>query len=140
MPRGLVRFQQTENFHFLTFSCYHRLPYLNIVAAREIFESALERMQRRYNLLVAGYVVMPEHVHLLVNEPRRGSLARSIQALKLSVAMRRTERPFWQARYYDFNVRSEEKRIEKLRYMHRNPVKRGLVVRPEDWKWSSFRH
>ena len=42
--------------------------------------------------------------------------------------------------YYDFNVRSEKKRIEKLRYIHRNPVKRGLVEKPEDWRWSSFRH
>ena len=50
------------------------------------------------------------------------------------------ERPFWQARYYDFNVHNEEKRVEKLRYMHRNPVKRGLVEKPEDWAWSSFRH
>src|SRR3979490_3155490 len=49
-------------------------------------------------------------------------------------------RPFWQARYYDFNVWSEERRIEKLRYMHRNPVKRGLVLNPEDWVWSSFLH
>jgi putative transposase len=105
-----------------------------------LFELALDHIRYRYNLLVAGYVVMPEHVHLLVSEPRRGSLARFVQALKLSVALRRPERPFWQARYYDFNVRSEEKRIEKLRYMHRNPVVRGLVAKPEDWKWSSFRH
>ena len=47
---------------------------------------------------------------------------------------------FWQARYYDFNVWTKKKRIEKLRYMHRNPVKRGLVEKPEDWAWSSFRH
>jgi putative transposase len=140
MPRGLVRFQQTGDFHFLTFSCYHRLPNLNTVAARDLFESALEQIRRRYNLLVAGYVVMPEHVHLLVSEPRRGLLARSAQALKLSVSLRRAERPFWQPRYYDFNVHNEEKRIEKLRYMHRNPVVRGLVARPEDWLWSSFRH
>ena len=140
MPRGLVRFQQTGNFHFLTFSCHHRLLYLNTVEARDLFESALEEIRKRYNLLVAGYVVMPEHVHLLVNEPRRGSLARTIQALKLSVSVRRAERPFWIPRYYDFNVHNEEKRIEKLRYMHRNPVVRGLVEKPEDWRWSSFRH
>ena len=140
MPRGLVRFQQTGDFHFLTFSCHHRLPYLNTLEARDLFESALEEIRRRYNLLVAGYVVMPEHVHLLVSEPRRGSLARSVQALKLSVSVRRIERPFWQARYYDFNVRNEEKRGEKLRYMHLNPVARGLVARPQDWRWSSFRH
>jgi putative transposase len=42
-------------------------------------------------------------------------------------------------RYYDFNVRTERKRIEKLRYIHRNPVTRGLVASPEEWPWSSFR-
>ena len=52
----------------------------------------------------------------------------------------RAEDSFWQARYYDFNVWGEEKRVEKLRYMHRNPVVRGLVARPEEWAWSSFRH
>ena len=47
--------------------------------------------------------------------------------------------PFWQTRFYDFNLRTEKKRVEKLRYMHRNPVKRGLVAEPEDWRWSSYR-
>jgi len=63
-----------------------------------------------------------------------------MRALKLSVSLHRAERPFWQPRYYDFNVHSEEKFTEKLRYIHRNPVARGLVARPEDWAWSSFRH
>ena len=83
---------------------------------------------------------MPEHVHLLVSEPPDILLSKAIQALKLSVAVQRSERPFWQARYYDFNVYSEQKRAEKLRYMHRNPVTRGLVRKPWDWPWSSFRH
>jgi putative transposase len=83
---------------------------------------------------------MPEHVHLLVNEPGRSTLDQVIKAIKLSVTLRRSERPFWQVRYYDFNVFTEEKRVEKLRYMHRNPVVRGLVEKPEDWPWSSFRH
>ncbi|HZL66646.1 MAG TPA: hypothetical protein VFC29_04870, partial [Candidatus Limnocylindrales bacterium] len=47
--------------------------------------------------------------------------------------------PIWQKRFYDFNVCTSKKRIEKLRYMHRNPVKRGLAEKPEDWDWSSFR-
>ena len=67
---------------------------------------------------------MPEHVHLLIGEPQRGSVADAIHSLKLSVALRRGERPFWQARYYDFNVQNEKRRVEKLRYMHRNPVLR----------------
>jgi len=83
---------------------------------------------------------MPVHVHLLVNEPQHSTLDQAIRSIKLSVTKRRSERPFWQARYYDFNVFTEDRRVEKLRYMHRNPVKRGLVEKPEDWARSSFRH
>jgi len=126
--------------HFLTFSCYHRLPYLASPEAKNLFENSLERIRRKYGFVVAGYVVMPEHVHLLMNEPQRSTLDQAIKAFKLSVTLRRNERPFWQARYYDFNVFTEEKRVEKLRYMHRNPVVRGMVAKPEDWPWSSFCH
>jgi putative transposase len=97
-------------------------------------------MRLRYGFFVSGYVVMPEHIHLLISEPQKATLSKAIQAVKLSVAVRRTERPFWQARYYDFNVHTEQKRVEKLRYMHRNPVTRGLVTEPDHWVWSSFRH
>ncbi len=86
---------------------------------------------------------MPEHVHLLLSEPEAAPLTKAIQAMKQSVsrtlALRAAE-PFWQARYYDFNVWSNRKRIEKLKYMHRNPVARKLVAKPEDWAWSSYRH
>src|SRR5258708_4083478 len=126
----------------------------------------LERVRRRYRLVVLGYVVMPEHVHLLVSEPQRATLATAIQALKLgvvrslncegeggdprsrkigetwgtpSVDRAKATNRFWQARFYDFNVWTEKKRIEKLRYIHRNPVARGLVAAPEQWRWSSFR-
>src|ERR1035437_7034369 len=134
------RYQQTGEFHFITFSSFRRQPYLSTVAAMELFEDALERVRQRYLFAVAGYVVMPEHVHLLVNEPGRGPLSRTVQALKLSVSMRSRERPFWQAHYYDFNIFTHEKFVEKLRYIHRNPVKRGLATKPEDWLGSSFRH
>jgi len=85
---------------------------------------------------------MPEHVHLLLSEPSdsEAPLATALQALKLSVSKRLQQRPFWQLRYYDFNVFAHNKRVEKLKYMHRNPVVRGLAPRPEDWRWSSYRH
>jgi putative transposase len=85
---------------------------------------------------------MPEHVHLLLSEPRKLNLAQALKALKQSVSRRLMGDAvaFWQARYYDFNVPNEETRIEKLRYLHRNPVKRGLCAKPDDWEWSSFRH
>jgi putative transposase len=97
-------------------------------------------MRLRYNFVIAGFVAMPEHVHLLLGEPEGVLLSKAIQALKLPVSVQSRQRPFWQARYYDFNVHNDEKRVEKLRYMHRNPVVRGLVAKPEDWAWSSFRH
>jgi len=50
------------------------------------------------------------------------------------------EQHFWQKRYYDFNIRGYPQFVQKLRYIHRNPVKAGLCERPEDWQWSSFRH
>ena len=95
---------------------------------------------------------MPEHVHLLISEPERGTVATVMQVLKQRVARRLLprrpagqarlwdeEEHFWQKRYYDFNVWSSRKRAEKLMYMHRNPVRRGLVESPELWAWSSYR-
>jgi putative transposase len=100
-------------------------------------------VRQSYGLCVYGYVAMPEHVHLLVNEPERGCLSQMLQSLKQSVARTlalRAADSFWQARYYDFNVWTESKLGIWARYIHRNPVTRGLVERPEDWQWSSFRH
>jgi putative transposase len=122
-----------------------------------LFLKVLERVRRRYRFVVIGYVVMPEHVQLLLSEPQGDTPSKVMQALKLSFARRllaqqgrrqgpqqrslfeHAPRHIWQARFYDFNVWTERKRIEKLRYMHRNPVKRGLVESPQMWRWSSYR-
>jgi putative transposase len=138
MASGLKRYQKTGHLHFVTFSCYRRQAHLGTQTARDLFEDTLERTRRRYDMLVIGYVVMPEHVHLLVSEPKRESLAKGLQALKISVARRSRQDLFWQARYYDFNVFTEGKRVEKLEYMHRNPVQRGLAGSAEEWPWSSY--
>jgi putative transposase len=182
MPWGLTRFHHSGQSHFVTFCCYHRRPSLTTDESRRIFESALERVRRSFKLQVYGYVVMPEHVHLLLSEPRReassdgtaplkpkdglngpsglsepqqDTLADALKSLKQGVSRRLLpkmggplkpafglsgERHFWQKRYYDFNVRDYSQFVEKLRYIHRNPVKAGLCERPEDWEWSSFRH
>ena len=155
------RFYGGHDLHFVTFSCYQRQPLLAYPVRRDLLLEILERVRRRYRLVVLGYVVMPEHVHLLVSEPQRATLSTAIQALKLGFVRsldgdgvprsRNTGETwgtprsqidlhrFWQARFYDFNVWTEKKRIEKLRYIHRNPVTRGLVASPEHWPWSSFR-
>lgn len=85
---------------------------------------------------------MPDHIHLLLSEPQRGTLADAIKSLKQGVSRRLIDdRPhFWQARYYDLNIRNHRQFVEKLRYIHRNPVRKELCARPEDWQWSSFGH
>jgi putative transposase len=143
MPRGLERYQEDGELHFITFSCYGRKALLTSSEAKSTFERALERVREFYGLRILGYVVMPEHVHLLVSEPKRAKLAAALQMLKQIVSHELRSKlgtPFWQTRYYDFNVWSEKKRIEKLKYIHRNPVRRGLVEKAEDWAWSSFNH
>ncbi|QNI38144.1 REP-associated tyrosine transposase [Edaphobacter albus] len=140
MPLGLKRYQQEDDDHFITFSCYHRKPYLNTPSSKDTFLRSLEQTRSTYGFEVLGYVVMPEHIHLLVSEPPHAPLSKALQALKISVSRNLTERPFWQTRYYDFNVHTHNKRVEKLKYIHRNPVTRGLVSHPQDWPWSSYRH
>jgi putative transposase len=166
MPWSLKRFQNTGQTHFITFSCYHRCPMFTTDSSCRLFESVLERVRKIFQLRVYAYVIMPEHIHLLVSEPERGildegapfkpgfglsgdvshpthyMLADALKSLKQSVSRRLIANVdhFWQKRYYDFNIRNHPQFVEKIRYIHRNPVKRGLCERPEDWPWSSFRH
>ena len=157
MPSGLHRTYGAHHLHFITCSCYRRLPFLNSERARDRLLSILEQTRQRYRFVVVGYVVMPEHIHLLLTEPEVGNPSTVMQVIKQRTAKallprrkrhdphqrelfgEETRRAFWQARFYDFNVWTTKKRVEKLRYMHRNPVKRGLVESPEQWRWSSSR-
>src|SRR5260370_7372953 len=84
MPQALHRFYGARDLHCLSFSCYRRQPLFSSAARCDLFLQILERVRQRYRLVVLGYVVMPEHVHLLVSEPQRSTLSTVIQALKLS--------------------------------------------------------
>ena len=101
MPWGLVRRQETGDLHFITFSCYRRRPLLASPLAMRLFETSLEKARWEYQFCVTGYVIMPEHVHLLIGEPQRATLARALQALKQSVARRLVDHDghFWETRY-----------------------------------------
>ena len=142
MPSRLKRYQTSGHEHFVTFSCYRRLPLLDNDHARTVFLDVLEQTRQRHGFYVFGYVLMPEHVHLLLSEPKHQKLEDSFRALKTRTSRKlKGDRPqFWQRRYYDFNVLTQPKFVEKLRYIHRNPVERGLVQNPEEWRWSSYRH
>jgi len=144
MPRGLKRFQNSRQSHFITFTCFHRQRGFDAAEARDLFAELVEIMRLRFAMRIYGYVVMPEHIHLLVSEPQQAVLADAIHFLKLSFSKRvhgaNSVGAFWQKRYYDRNIRNQSEFERKLCYLHRNPVKRGLCDKPEDWKWSSFRH
>jgi putative transposase len=160
VPKGLHRYYGAGFLHFITTSCYRRLPLLGRARARDLFVAVLEEVRRRYHFVVVGFVVMPEHVHLLISEPERGNPSTVMQVVKQSFARRilrlyrkRTDPRqgalwdlaleqghVWQRRFYDLVIWNEHKRVQKLRYMHRNPAVRGLVLEPEQWRWRSYRH
>jgi len=115
MPWSLTPFQEARCLHLITFSCQHRDPLLGTPQSRDIFLEILERTRTWYDFFITGYVVMPEHVHLLISEPGRTKLSTALQMLKQNTArkLRPVEGvPFWEPRYYDFNLWSEAKRIE----------------------------
>src|SRR6266498_1994926 len=158
MPTNLHRYYGAGYLHFITTSCYQRRALLGTPQNRDLFLEVMERVRRRHGFVVVGYVVMPEHIHLLISEPDRGDPSVVMKVLKGSFARQLLNRcragvdphpsslwkiplskgHVWQRRFYDFAVFTEKKRVEKLRYMHRNPVVRGLA--PEQWNWSSYRH
>ncbi len=145
---------------FITFSCYHRFRLLRHPRVIRIFLSELERL-RRNGIVILGYVIMPEHVHLVLLPPDGIRLGVEVGRLKSRSARemlpalddiygQRTEklrakrdgaerRVFWQRRCYDHNCRTPETAKEKIEYCHKNPVTRGLVSCPADYPWSSFR-
>jgi putative transposase len=154
MPNRLMRCYGAGYLHFITFSSYRRRPLLTSARRRDLFLNVLEQVRRSYRFVIAGYVVMPEHVHLLIGEPERANPSVVVGVLKqrftcqlrwagpASVLPEASDEGthVWQRRFYDFVVYTELKRIEKICYIHQNPVKRGLVPASDQWAWSSFRY
>ncbi len=137
----------------MTFSCYGRARLLDDDRAKGIVVHYLSRQLNNQAGSLAGFVVMPDHVHALVRFSKEGMLSvfmgqwKRRSSIGLKEHLRRCLKgygakldsgaPIWQARYYSFEVFSQSKAREKLEYMHNNPVKAGLVRHPEDWKFSS---
>jgi len=150
--------------HFLTYSCHQRLPLLCKDRSRQWVVDALRDVRIRFDVAIWAYVIMPEHVHALVL-PRRANYemrvlhaaikrpvskeAKSflVEANQLDWIERLTVRMpsrsvfrFWEpGGGYDHNVFRERTVPDVIDYIHANPVRRGLVERPRDWKWSSAR-
>ena len=86
MPSGLHRSYGAHHLHFITCSCYRRLPFLRTARSRDCFLSILEQTRARYRFVVVGYVVMPEHIRLLITEPDVGTPSTVMQVLKQRTA------------------------------------------------------
>ena len=151
MPRRPHRYYRSGHYHYITTSCYQRRALLGTLRRRDLFVKILEEVRARYGFTVVGYVVMPEHIHLLISEPDRGTPSTVTKATLRTASFGRmasSEKPeqsrlwqeafeeghIWQRRFYDFVVGSEVKKVQKLKYIHRNPVARGLVLEPGQWK------
>ena len=136
---------------FIPFSTHQRRPVLATPPARDTFVKILDEVRNRYDFKLLGYVVMPDHVHLILSEPSSATPSIVLQVLKqkTSATLHNTAKsqppttsspaqkttttsPIWERRFYDFNIWSPEKLQEKLAYIHANPVKRKLVEHPKD--------
>ena len=157
--KRMRRREGTGAVRFITFSCERRLPILGASDARDIFAGSLRAARERFGFELFAWVLMPEHVHMLLRPAAGARLDRALLAMKLSAAQRllrylriardplleRVVRPdgaprLWQkGGGFDRNVRSDSEFQREVRYIHRNPVAGELVQRPTDWAWSSAR-
>ncbi len=162
------RYFDPGQLQFITSSTYRRRKLFESRRFREDFVEVLRGLRQEMGFRLIGWVLMPEHFHLLLKPEPAEVTSRILQELKKQTAQRilgtlrenqryrwcretlaslrlpatvhdESQYRVWQRRFYPFNVYSERKRLEKLDYMHGNPVKRGLVSSPDKWPWSSFR-
>jgi len=159
LRKRLHRREVEHGVRFITFSCQRRLPLLKNPKIADLFADSLARARRRHGFELYAWVAMPEHVHLLVRKPDDAPLAPGLASLKQGVAQSvltrwsRLHAPildelragdggarFWQAGGgFDRNIRNDSEFSRAVRYIHENPVKRGLVEQPDGWAWSSVR-
>ncbi|MFN0012705.1 MAG: REP-associated tyrosine transposase [Phycisphaerales bacterium] len=157
--KRMRRWEIPTDLRFATFSCQHRLPLLKNQRICAALLASIASARSRLGLRVFAWVFMPEHVHLVCRPAEGATLERALRSIKMSIAKRAIERwkafdapilrrvadevgrpRFWQkGGGFDRNVRDMDEFAREVRYVHRNPVERGLVSRPEDWCWSSVR-
>ena len=156
------RYSIPGHAHELTFSCFRGQPFLSFDRTMQYLAETIIRAKLKHEFDLWAYVFMPEHVHLLI-WPRNEiySISETLLSIKQSVSrkamlylrkndarklkfmatgQRHTRYRFWQdGGGYDRNITSRKTLLSSVDYIHNNPVRRGLVSRPEDWRWSSVR-
>lgn len=157
MPK---HFNDQGHAHFLTFSCYKRLWLFKDDNLYEMFVDRLKTSRDKWNFKLYAFVIMPNHVHLVVLPKGETSISTILYSIKKNFSFRamnyidlewkqiarqlilskgkRTLRRFWQeGGGYDRNIYSADKLRDGIEYIHYNPVRKGFVEKPEDRKWSS---
>jgi len=156
--KRMRRYEHDGRARFVTFSTYRRLPLFLKGAIKDRFAEHLELARRRDRFALFAWVVMPEHVHLIL-WPREVTVSRTLLVLKRTFAREVLRRwrdlnapilsrlqddqgrlRFWQrGGGYDRNIRDRDELQRKIAYVNENPVRRGLVDRATEWEWSSAR-
>jgi putative transposase len=170
--KNLPKFNDNSYAHFVTTRTYENRPYFKNEEFSNILLKEIRFYSEKYGFDVLGWVIMPDHVHMLLWWDKEGNpaliISKIMQGIKAGTAMRIVELlksrgleqvlqatqedvavskshkrnlkyHLWQPGFYDFNVHNENKLLEKLNYMHNNPVKAGLTLSPADYRWSSYR-
>jgi len=158
-------YHEPGDCHELTFSCYRRQPLLTNDVWRSMLSESIDRAAKRHQYHLLAFVYMPEHVHLLVypSTPSAGDIDKLLKAIKRPYSYRIKQllvrsgssllekltirqRPgvetfrYWQeGPGYDRNLNEPGSVLAAIDYIHQNPVRRGLVARAENWRWSSAR-
>ena len=150
--------------HFTTINVYKRIHILENYKFCDLIIENLEYYRKKFQYKLLGYVILPDHLHMIVIPNSRTKYSDVIRDFKKGTAfavikrlsntknqdlldkfslnpVKRDQcRSIWQRKYFDFNIFSGKKFLEKLEYMHNNPVNLRLVKNPEDWKYSSWRN
>lgn len=158
--RKYYHYDREGTARFVTFGTHAHYPLLRMDSLSLIVLHHLGRLREDQKIKILAYVIMPDHVHLVLLPPDDVKLGRAIGQIKGRAAQeildyyRRNslaipdelctperdgyEHAIWQPRCYDRNIRTTEELRAAITYCHRNPVRRGLVPSPEQWQWSSY--
>jgi putative transposase len=143
----LKHYDDTGTARFVTFGCYRFGRYLTQPETKLLLIKHIQDTRVKHGFKLMGYVIMQDHVHLVLLPPDGMKLGLVIREIKSKMAREYFAtnpndidgtRVFWQKRCYDRNCRSAEEAKEKINYCHGNPVKAGLVADPGDYEWSSY--
>ncbi len=144
---NLIRVNEAGHIHFVTTTCYDKKLFFSQSWTRKLVMDAINHMRSKKGFLLLGYVLMPDHAHFLLVPAPCQTISKAVKhikwysAIKLLASLRKKgmdEKALWKPGFYDFNIYTQQKLMEKLNYCHMNPVKGGLVESPEKWLYSSF--